>query len=94
METYKDYLNQVLDDLKKKNNISTDAELARHLGLNQSSITRFRSGERLMNDWLLIKLAHETGRPTSKTLQVILTKKPMRQEIREAIAEAIKLIRK
>lgn len=44
-ETITDLINQAFDQIKRKHNLRSDAALARHIGVNDMAIRRWRRGE-------------------------------------------------
>ncbi|RMF56598.1 MAG: hypothetical protein D6743_20040 [Calditrichaeota bacterium] len=93
-EKYLDYINTLIDDLKEKSKIKSDAEFARRERWSRQMLHQVRKGEVLLSDYKVIGWAKELGRPTLEPWEIILRHKPMKQSLRETLQELLELARR
>jgi len=84
-ELYLEFVDEVFEKAKKKLDLKSDAALARHLGENRGNIAKYRSGERLINDWRLIRLVRDAEMDMVTAIDFILNHKSLKEDAREVL---------
>jgi len=90
---YLAFVNRVFDQAKARLGLPSDAALARHINDNRSNIAKYRSGERLINDWKLLRLVKEADIEMVEALNFILRHKSMKEDAREVLRTFLDLIK-
>ena len=84
-ELYLEFVDEVFETAKKKLGFKSDAALARHLGENRGNIAKYRSGERLINDWRLLRLVKDAGMDMGEAIDFILHHKSLKEDAKEVL---------
>jgi len=88
------FINDVFDKAKSKLNISSDAELAKYLYENRGNLAKYRTGERIINDWKLLKACTAAGVELTEALNMILRFKSLRLEAREMMLKLVEALKR
>ena len=91
---YLRFINDVFGKAKSQLNISSDAELAKYLYENRGNLAKYRTGERIINDWKLLKACTAAGVELSEALNMILRYKSLRLEAREMMLKLVEALKK
>ena len=93
-EKYLEFVNQVFDTARKELNISSDAELASVLYDNKGNLSKYRTGERIMNDWKLLKACRVAKIEMIDALNMIILHKSLRAEVKDIMLDMMESLKK
>ena len=93
-QRYLDFINELFDHIKQNQELGSDYQLACWMGETRGSIACYRSGKRIMNDWLLLKICESGGFSIHYTLGMILFKKSLRKDVEEGVQRVMDVIKR
>jgi len=93
-QMYLNFINELFNNIKDNQELESDYQLANWMGEARGSIAQYRSGKRIMNDWLLLKICESGGFSIHSTLGMILFKKSLKRDVEEGVRRLMEVIKR
>gem|GEM_PF-7056546 len=93
-QLYLNFINELFDNIKNIQELDSDYQLASWMKEARGCIAQYRSGKRIMNDWLLLKICESGGFSVHHTLGMIIFKKSLKRDAEEGIERLREIIKR